>query len=520
MKKIFLTAMAAMIMVACDSETPEVPGNKTSNEENKTEKPEGQKKNPSMTDVIGIHQSVAKALDNKPTASKVDLTDYAKGFSLTKSTCKNNKYKLEFADGTVSVLDLNNYESKNENRSTTGSRSNAASRSEEENDSTFSNSKVLVWEAAPFGTVLTDDAHQLLLNYMGKDNVKTMSGADCTWQSLMEMSEYAVVIFNGLGVDGGWIVTGQEYTDALDYSSVKEYIGIYSAVVDGQLKNYYMVTDAFISKFIAPMVKKGLVFNASASGADGNGLAKAFATIGYPAYVGLDSMPDEEWTTSMTEIFLTSLFADRTSTGDAYALVEEEHQYTDALGKEVKVGFKMEGEQSLYAPYTEFTDRMAVTRILENYGVDGKYTFESLVEDNKIVLDYYGRINMLDLSDMGLEGEIEPLFTWMDQLYLLNLNDNKLSGDIPAFLGEYPNLTSLMMSNNELTGNIPATFKKLYENGGVVSLTNNKMNGQIPFGKYADNNIMFRFDHKYQYDNDGTVTENEHGLWFSDEPVK
>ena len=127
---------------------------------------------------------------------------------------------------------------------------------------------------------------------------------------------------------------------------------------------------------------------------------------------------------------------------------------------------------------------------------------------------------MLDLGECGLEGGVSDRFMWLDQLYMLNLDGNRLSGEIPAFLGELPRMTGLMLQDNLFTGNIPASFERYYTNSGFVNLTGNKMNGQIPFGKYADNNIFFQFDHKYQYESDGTVTTNDHGLWFSDEPVK
>ena len=74
----------------------------------------------------------------------------------------------------------------------------------------------------------------------------------------------------------------------------------------------------------------------------------------------------------------------------------------------------------------------------------------------------------------------------MDQLYLLNLDGNSLSGEIPAFMGDFVNLTCLMLNDNKLTGNVPGSFLKYYEKNAFINLTGNKMNGQIPFGKYVD----------------------------------
>lgn len=520
MKKIFLMTMLAIIMAACNSETPEMPGNNNGNENgNQTENPDGIKNDPSMGDIIELHKAIADALGNKPSSVKIDLTDYVKELNYVQSSYDNYKYTIEFKDGTVSVLDLNNYKSQVENRSYIGNRGNVSGRSEENNDSTFSNAKVLIWEPAPFGSVINEMSDKILTDYVGEENVIRVSGPGCTWQSLMEMSEYAMVIINGLGMDGKWIVTGQEYTDVLDYSSIKEYIGIYSAIVDGKLKNYYMVNDNFITRCIAKVNERGVIFNASASGANSNWLAEAFEKVGYPFYIGLDNMPDKNWATVKTQQFLTSMFVERLGTGDAFKTIEGIYEYKDQYDNNIKVGFKMKGNGSLYCPYTALTDRMAVLSILENYRC-GSFTFDELIKDNKIVLDYNKRVNMLDLGSMGLKGSICRQLAWLDQLYMLNLNDNALCGEIPAFMGEYTHLTSLMLNNNELTGNIPDTFKDYYDNDAFINLSNNKMNGKIPFGKYTDNKTFFRFDHKYQYDYDGAVITKDHGLWFSDEPIQ
>lgn len=520
MKKCFLMTMLAIIMAACNSETPEMPGNNNGNENgNQTENPDGIKNDPSMGDIIELHKAIADALGNKPSSAKIDLTDYVNELNYVQSSYENYKYTIEFKDGTVSVLDLNNYKSQVENRSYMGNRRNVSSRSEENNDSTFSNAKVLIWEPAPFGSVINEMSDKILTDYVGEENVIRVSGPGCTWQSLMEMSEYAMVIINGLGMDGKWIVTGQEYTDVLDYSSIKEYIGIYSAIVDGKLKNYYMVNDNFITRCIAKVNERGVIFNASASGANSNWLAEAFEKVGYPIYIGLDNMPDKNWATEKTQQFLTSMFVERLGTGDTFKAIEGIYEYKDQYDNNIKVGFKMKGNGSLYCPYTALTDRMAVLSILENYRC-GSFTFDELVKDNKIVLDYNKRVNMLDLGSMELKGSICRQLAWLDQLYMLNLNDNALCGEIPAFMGEYTHLTSLMLNNNELTGNIPDTFKDYYDNDAFINLSNNKMNGKIPFGKYTDNKTFFKFDHKYQYDYDGAVITNDHGLWFSDEPIQ
>ena len=519
MKKMLFMAMMAMTMVACSSETPELPDNGTENER-PVDKEEVGNVNPSLANLVDVHKAMADAFNNLPTATKKDLKQFMGDYSFVNSSYKNNKYIIQFADNTVSVLDLNSY-------STTGSRAvtpiakGAASRGTEKADSLLSNEKVLLWEAAPFGGSIAGKVGELMEAYAGTENVVRLSGAECTWQSLMQLSEYATVVFNGLGADGGWLVTGQEYIEQLDYSSMKKYIGIYSAVVDKKLKHYYMVNADFISENMAPMIERGVVFNASSSSADGDALAQAFAKIGYPTYIGFDNMVPEEWAVEKAELFFTGMMGVRLSTGDAFKNgVGEAYEYMLDNNNKVKVAGVLKGDKKLYSTFTAMTDMIAVNNILEYYKCDESISYESLLADGKIVLDYYGRVNMLDLGDAGLEGVIAPQFSWLTKLFMLNLDNNALSGEIPSFMGEFEQMSSLLLNDNQLTGNIPESFKGYYENNGFVNLTGNKMEGQIPFGKYTDIKVFFTFDRKYSYDSDGTVTTNDHGLWFADEPIQ
>lgn len=514
MNKILLLAMMTMMMASCNSETPDVPGNNDENIEN----PVPGTKNPTLSDLVSIHKELADVCKNKPANSKEDLDDLLKDYNYVRTSYMNNKYTIHLADSTVSVLDLNSYKTKT-GSVVEGSRAVLGSRTSEETDSVLSNSKVLLWESAPFGQTVNNEVGILIENYVGKENVTRMSGNNCTWQSLMELSEYAMVIINGLGVDGRWIVTGQEFVEKVDYSSLKDCLGVYSAIVDGKVKHYYMVNNLFITRCISPLVKKGVVLNASASGTEYKQLADAFAAVGYPFYVGFNNMVDEEWAARQMGVFVKNMMVERFSAGDAFKYVEEEsNEFMLDEYTKVKVAIECAGEKSLYCPYTAATDRMAVNNILEHYNCAENLTYEYLLQNNLIVLDYEGRINMLDLGECGLEGEICKEFSWLDKLYLLNLDGNSLSGEIPSFMGDFANMTSLMLNDNKLTGNIPASFQNYYEKNAFVNLTGNQMNGQIPFGKYVDAKSYFTFDCKYDYLPDGTTITNDYGLWYADEP--
>lgn len=518
-KNLVAMAMVALMTSACGSgteEIPEVPEHEIPGGE--IDKPTDKKKNPELQDVINVNNKIVDALKDKLSQGKAELSSYFDAYTYISSTFKNNKYTVQFADGTTTIIDLNNYSSGSRKAGTSRSRSLTGTRSEE-NSEMFSNSKVYLWEPLPEGTLIDQQVGQLLEDYIGAENIERVSGQACTWQALMGLSEHSIVILNGLGADGKWIVTGQEHTATLDYSTMKNAIGIYTAVVDGKAKHYYMVNDVFVAQYMAPLVDRGIVINAASSSADGNQLAEAFGKIGYTTYLGFDNMVPGTWAAENVSLYLSSLMEDRSTTSEAFTVMSSEYEFK-LNDTNIKVSPVFTGAENLRCPYTAYTDRMAVNNLLEHYGCDESLTYETLLADGKIVLDYEKRINMLDLGNCGLEGEVSEMLQWLDQLYMLNLNDNKLSGEIPAFLGGYQKLSALMLQDNQFTGTVPASFERYYTSQGFVNLTGNNLNGQIPFGKYTDANMFFQFDHKYIYNSDGTTTTNTNGLWFSDEPIQ
>ena len=516
MKKFIFMAAMAMLASACGSETPDMPGKGEDGPSAEIVKPNKEKKNPTLADMVNFNKKIAEAFGGKSNGKKEELSSYFEGFSYESSSFKNNKYTITFTDGQQTVIDLNAYKSESHENHSDNSRTAVQTRGETDKNH-FSNAKVFLWEPAPFGDLVNQQIGNLLDEYIGKENVKRISGESCTWQSLMDMPEYAITVINGLGVDGKWIVTGQQYTSALDYTSMKDYIGIYTAMVDGVACHYYMVNDMFVSQCMAPLVQRGVVINASSSSAEGKLLTESFAKIGYTSYFGVDNTVAPSWAAETAAKFLTALMTEHTTTGVAFDNVNTAYEFKLDDNNTIKVSPVFSGDTNLQCPYTAYTDRMAITQILEHYKCDTSLTYQSLVDDGKIVLDYYNRVNMLDLSGCGLEGEIFDRFMWLDNLYMLSLDDNSLSGEIPAFMGEFPLLTALKLNDNQITGTIPATFERYYTNNGFINLTGNKMNGLIPFGKSTDNNIFFQFDHKYQKDYDGSIITNDYGLWFADE---
>ena len=97
----------------------------------------------------------------------------------------------------------------------------------------------------------------------------------------------------------------------------------------------------------------------------------------------------------------------------------------------------------------------------------------------------YASINIIDLDNNNLTGEIPKELGNLYNLKYLRLNNNNLTGEIPKGLGNSSKLKSLSLNNNNLTGEIP----KELANSGILEyiyLNNNNLTGEIPkeLGKY------------------------------------
>ena len=96
---------------------------------------------------------------------------------------------------------------------------------------------------------------------------------------------------------------------------------------------------------------------------------------------------------------------------------------------------------------------------------------------------YYGwnnhRVDKVNLSGLGIDGEISPLLAQLPGLRILNLGWNQLSGEIPSELGSLPNLRHLILKGNKLSGEIPSELGNL-SNLKFLLLSLNELTGEIP----------------------------------------
>ncbi|KAG6558078.1 hypothetical protein Mapa_000258 [Marchantia paleacea] len=85
----------------------------------------------------------------------------------------------------------------------------------------------------------------------------------------------------------------------------------------------------------------------------------------------------------------------------------------------------------------------------------------------------------LNLSRLGLSGEISPAIGTLTSLQYLDISENNISGFIPAEIGQCKSLRILRLSGNVLGGEIPYTIGFL-EHLEELSLQNNGIGGPIP----------------------------------------
>ena len=90
-----------------------------------------------------------------------------------------------------------------------------------------------------------------------------------------------------------------------------------------------------------------------------------------------------------------------------------------------------------------------------------------------------GRVQMLLLADLSLDGTMPAALGELRELRRIDLDGNSLTGEIPSELGEKSNLDDLYLDGNSLTGGIPEALGNL-SNLNVLYLEGNQLTGSIP----------------------------------------
>ncbi|PPD92135.1 hypothetical protein GOBAR_DD10962 [Gossypium barbadense] len=91
------------------------------------------------------------------------------------------------------------------------------------------------------------------------------------------------------------------------------------------------------------------------------------------------------------------------------------------------------------------------------------------------------RVTSIYLSGFGLQGYL-PKFSQMDALEVIDLHNNKLSGEIPDFLGKLPNLRLLDLRDNDFSGCVP---QSITDNKQINYMIDENENSSCPKSKNA-----------------------------------
>lgn len=98
----------------------------------------------------------------------------------------------------------------------------------------------------------------------------------------------------------------------------------------------------------------------------------------------------------------------------------------------------------------------------DGWSNNGEWLYnEDLGQWHGVTTDAAGRVIALDLSSIGLSGELPEEIGYLTGLTELDLSDNSLTGALPAEIGSLVNLEELYLNGNQFSGSLPATLSAL-----------------------------------------------------------
>ncbi len=127
----------------------------------------------------------------------------------------------------------------------------------------------------------------------------------------------------------------------------------------------------------------------------------------------------------------------------------------------------------------EIHDDNAVLHILLKMGT-GTIEIKDCVDlPDSICVWEDGRITLLNLFNMELNGTIPDEIGNLTELKQLGLKSNNFNGGIPESIGDLINLTQLSFGYDSLSGNIPESIGNL-KKLTLLDLSHNQLSGSIP----------------------------------------
>ncbi|EYU24275.1 hypothetical protein MIMGU_mgv1a022044mg [Erythranthe guttata] len=93
--------------------------------------------------------------------------------------------------------------------------------------------------------------------------------------------------------------------------------------------------------------------------------------------------------------------------------------------------------------------------------------------------DFMLNLEVLDLSDNRLSGQLPPIIGQLKHLKQLILDDNNFSGTLPSTIGQLTGLTELSLQSNSFSGNIPDEIGNLNKIESL-DISSNFFSGKLP----------------------------------------
>lgn len=386
-------------------------------------------------------------------------------------------------------------------------------------DSIIKDQNVLIW--SPFNdswsVKMTDSLIDVFNNYIGSQHITTIVDYDCDRYSVSEFSDYGMIIIDTHGAEGKYIFTRDTLNDfdklIMDISP--DYYrnqGLYINQIDNELSKYWMVSPKWLDDNMGLFEDYGryLIFNGSCTSADSEELKNMFFQKQADIYIGFKGLVPVEHCASYARHFFINFFKNKHSCKKSIELINDTTY--------AKYWHLSDVDEIYYTDNIK-SDSLILYNLNTKYNIGWNIT-EPISAWNGVLINN-NRVYNVDLSYKNLSGTLDSNFFHLTAMNSIKLNDNNLTGGIPDNIDKCPNLIYMDLSNNSLSGNIPYSLKPLYDKEyGMVFLTGNNLSGQIPFGTYNDQKLLFSFDSRYSYDTENEIAfDYGNGLYYADEPI-
>ena len=183
---------------------------------------------------------------------------------------------------------------------------------------------VLLW--SPFDTEWgnsdeTDDVVDIVNESLGGNKLTLLSDARANVESLSHLDSYGLIILSTHGINGDWLVTGEEATNSAKYQrdiltgKISTFVNV--NLQDGDSKSYFMVNSSwFSSQELA--FPNSIILNNSCESTKTDKLWKAFQKNGAKTYLGYTGSVTNDYVTVETTEFISGLLCENKSVQESF----------------------------------------------------------------------------------------------------------------------------------------------------------------------------------------------------------